>query len=80
MKVTLYISLKKGVLDPEGKAIQQALIGLGFSKVTAVRQSRCIELDLDENDPEMARSSAVSMCEKLLANTIIEDYEVTSCQ
>ena len=80
MKVSLYITLKEGVLDPEGKAIQQALIGLGFSGVTGVRQSRCIELDLDEIDPAIARSSAESMCEKLLANTIIEDYEVTSCE
>lgn len=80
MKVNLYIRLKKGVLDPEGKAIQQALIGLGFSGVNDVRQSKFIELDLDETDPEIARSSVELMCEKLLANTIIEDYEVTSCE
>lgn len=76
MKVQIHISLKNGVLDPQGKAIENSLINLGFDKVENVRQGKFIELDIDENDPVEARKQAREMCEKLLANTVIENYRV----
>ena len=76
MKVHIHISLKNGVLDPQGKAIENALTNLGFDKVENVRQGKFIELDIDENDPVEARKQATEMCEKLLANTVIESYRV----
>ena len=76
MKVQIHISLKNGVLDPQGKAIENSLINLGFDKLENVRQGKFIELDIDENDPFEARKQATEMCEKLLANTVIENYRV----
>tara|TARA_Y100001933_G_scaffold64517_1_gene64669 strand:+ start:133 stop:372 length:240 start_codon:yes stop_codon:yes gene_type:complete len=76
MKVQIHISLKNGVLDPQGKAIENALTNLGFDKVDNVRQGKFIELDIDEDDPVEARKQATEMCEKLLANTVIENYRV----
>tara|TARA_B100000886_G_scaffold158877_1_gene108338 strand:- start:2217 stop:2456 length:240 start_codon:yes stop_codon:yes gene_type:complete len=76
MKVQIHISLKNGVLDPQGKAIENALTNLGFDKVDNVRQGKLIELDIDEDDPVEARKQATEMCEKLLANTVIENYRV----
>ena len=76
MKVHIHISLKNGVLDPQGKAIENALTNLGFDKVENVRQGKFIELDIDENDPVEAQKQATEMCEKLLANTVIESYRV----
>ena len=76
MKVQIHISLKNGVLDPQGKAIENSLINLGFDKVENVRQGKFIELNIDENDPVEARKQAREMCEKLLANTVIENYRV----
>ena len=76
MKVQIHISLKNGVLDPQGKAIENSLINLGFDKVENVRQGKFIELDIDENDPVEAQKRATEMCEKLLANTVIESYRV----
>ena len=76
MKVQIHISLKNGVLDPQGKAIENSLINLGFDKVENVRQGKFIELDIDENDPVEAWKQATEMCEKLLANTVIENYRV----
>ena len=76
MKVQIHISLKNGVLDPQGKAIENALTNLGFDKVGNVRQGKLIELDIDEDDPVEARKQATEMCEKLLANTVIENYRV----
>lgn len=76
MKVQIHISLKSGVLDPQGKAIENALTNLGFDKVDNVRQGKFIELDIDENDPVEAHKQATEMCEKLLANTVIENYRV----
>ena len=76
MKVQIHISLKNGVLDPQGKAIENSLINLGFDKVENVRQGKFIELDIDENDPVEAQKQATEMCEKLLANTVIESYRV----
>ena len=76
MKVSAIITLKKDVLDPQGKAIENSLINLGFDKVENVRQGKFIELNIDENDPVEARKQATEMCEKLLANTVIENYRV----
>ncbi|MAG22695.1 MAG: phosphoribosylformylglycinamidine synthase subunit PurS [Alphaproteobacteria bacterium] len=76
MKARIHITLKQGVLDPQGKAIANALEALGFSDVDGVRQGKYIEIDLQENDSEAARASVDAMCEKLLANTVIEDYSI----
>tara|TARA_B100000575_G_C22542644_1_gene347910 strand:- start:209 stop:448 length:240 start_codon:yes stop_codon:yes gene_type:complete len=76
MKVHIHISFKNGILDPQGKAIENALTNLGFDKVENVRQGKFIELDIDEIDPTEARKQATEMCEKLLANTVIENYRV----
>ncbi|MPY70016.1 MAG: phosphoribosylformylglycinamidine synthase subunit PurS [Alphaproteobacteria bacterium] len=76
MKVRVHITLKTGVLDPQGKAIQHALDGLGFAGVDGVRQGKYIEIDLAETDPAKARETAEAMCARLLANTVIEDYRV----
>ncbi len=76
MKISVHITLKNGVLDPQGKAISNALGSLGFSGVNEVRQGKFIELDIAENDPEKAKSLANDMCRKLLANHVIEDYRI----
>tara|TARA_B100000925_G_scaffold76383_1_gene53940 strand:+ start:743 stop:982 length:240 start_codon:yes stop_codon:yes gene_type:complete len=76
MKVQIHISLKNGVLDPQGKAIENALTNLGFDKVDNVRQGKFIVLDINEDDPVEAHKQATEMCEKLLANTVIENYRV----
>jgi phosphoribosylformylglycinamidine synthase subunit PurS len=76
MKAKIRITLKKGVLDPQGKAIAGALGSLGFTGVENVRQGKYIELEMAETDVEKARSQITSMCEKLLANTIIENYDI----
>jgi len=76
VKARVHITLKKGVLDPQGKAIRHALEALGFLGVTDVRQGKVVELELVEEDPEQARAQAEEMCRKLLANTVIENYEI----
>ena len=76
MKATIKITLKDGVLDPQGKAIEGALASLEFTGVDNVRQGKYIELDLAETDKAKAKTQLDAMCEKLLANTVIEDYEV----
>ena len=76
MKARVYVTLKNGVLDPQGKAIEHALSALDFQGVDQVRQGKLIELDLSESDPEKARSNVAAMCEKLLANTVIENYTI----
>lgn len=75
-KATVHVTLKNGVLDPQGKAIQHALENLGFSGINGVRQGKFIELDLEESNAETAQASVTDMCEKLLANTVIESYKV----
>ncbi len=74
MKARIRITLKNGVLDPQGKAIQNALGALGFTGVDEVRQGKYIEVDLAEKDEGKARASIESMCRDLLANTVIENY------
>lgn len=76
MKARIHITLKNGVLDPQGKAIEHALSGLGFGGVDSVRQGKFIEIDLSETDPDKARDAADAMCQRLLANIVIEDYRI----
>lgn len=76
MKARVTITLKNGVLDPQGKAIEGALRGLGFSGVEGARQGKIIDLVLAETDPEKARADLAAMCEKLLANTVVENYAI----
>jgi phosphoribosylformylglycinamidine synthase PurS subunit len=73
MKTRVYVTLKNGVLDPQGKAIHHALEGLGFSGIRDVRAGKLIELDLDEG---VADSDVEAMCRKLLANTVIENFKI----
>lgn len=74
MKARIRITLKNGVLDPQGKAIQNALGSLGFAGVSDVRQGKYIEVDLASTDETAARAEVERMCRELLANTVIEDY------
>ena len=76
MKAIVKITLKYGVLDPQGKAIEKSLGQLGFSGVNEVRQGKLIELDIDADTPEAAEKQITEMCEKLLANTVIENYDI----
>ena len=76
LKATVHVTLKNGVLDPQGKAVQNALSGLSFSGVEDVRQGKFIELELSETDPEKAHAQVDDMCKKLLANTVIENYAI----
>lgn len=76
MKVRIHISLKSGVLDPQGKAIETALHGLGFDGAGNVRQGKLIELDVDAANAEDATKVAEAMCQKLLANPVMERYEI----
>lgn len=76
MKAKVHITLKNGVLDPQGKAVQHALGSLGFAGVDDVRQGKYIELDLAETDKAKARDAVERMCKGLLANTVIENYTI----
>ena len=76
MKARVFVTLKNGVLDPQGKAIGRALNNLGFASVGGVRQGKLIEIELAETDEAKARADIKEMCEKLLANTVIEKYEI----
>ncbi|MDA8587109.1 phosphoribosylformylglycinamidine synthase subunit PurS [Rhodobacteraceae bacterium] len=76
MKARVHIMLKTGVLDPQGEAVRHALGSLGFGGVEGVRQGKVIELDLTETDPKKAEAEVTAMCDALLANTVIERYEV----
>lgn len=76
MKARVTVMLKTGVLDPQGEAVRHALGSLGFQGVTGVRQGKVIELDLAEADRSRAEADVKAMCEKLLANTVIESYRV----
>jgi len=76
MKARVHVRLKAGVLDPQGKAIGNALKSLGFVGVDEVRQGKLIELDLADTDPQAARARVEAMCQQLLANPVIEDYAI----
>ena len=76
MKVKVIVTPKNGVLDPQGKAIQQTLNGMGFSSVKEVRQGKYFNIEIIEKDEAKAKSRVEDMCKKLLANLIIEDYQI----
>ena len=76
MKAKVHVTLKSGVLDPQGKAVQHALGALGFEGIDDVRQGKFIELELSETDTNAARARVTDMCENLLANTVIENYAI----
>ena len=74
MKAKIHVTLKSGILDPQGRAIPQSLATLGFSTVNDVRVGKFLEVDIGESDHTQAETQLKAMCEKLLANTVIEDY------
>ena len=76
MKARIKIMLKSGVLDPQGAAIKQALNNIGFESVTGVRQGKVIELEVDGSNKNEVRSEIEKMCNKMLANTVIENFEI----
>ncbi|HUC11206.1 MAG TPA: phosphoribosylformylglycinamidine synthase subunit PurS [Stellaceae bacterium] len=76
MKARIHVSLKKGVLDPQGKAIGNALASLGFTGINEVRQGKLIEIEIAETDRSRARDVVEAMCRQLLANPVIEDYAI----
>ena len=80
MKISAIITLKKDVLDPQGKVIHQALDGMGFKNVEEVRQGKYFEIDVKENDPNKAQEIVEEMCKKLLANLVIENYKIIGTQ
>ena len=76
MRLRVTVMLKDGVLDPQGEAIRLALAGMGFDGVNSVRQGKVIDLDLDEEDASAANEAVRQMCDRLLANTVIESYRI----
>ena len=76
MKAKVHVTLKPGVLDPQGRAVQHALAALGFGGVNNVRQGKYLEIDLAKSDRHKAEADLKAMCEKLLANTVIENYSI----
>ena len=76
MKIKAIVTLKNGVLDPQGKAIQQTLNGMNFTNIDEVRQGKFFEISVKENDENKAKSQVEDMCKKLLANLVIEDYKI----
>ena len=80
MKVSVIITLKKDVLDPQGKVIHQTLDGMGFNNINEVRQGKYFEIDTKENDPKKAKDKVEEMCKKLLANLVIENYKIIDAQ
>ena len=76
MKIKVIVTLKNGVLDPQGKAIQQTLNGMSFSEVKEVRQGKYFDIEVSTNDEQKAKDKAEEMCKKLLANLVIEDYKI----
>jgi phosphoribosylformylglycinamidine synthase PurS subunit len=80
MKVSVIITLKKDVLDPQGKVIHQTLAGMGFDNVNEVRQGKYFEIDTKENDKKKAEEKVEDMCKKLLANLVIEDFKIIGSQ
>ena len=76
MKIKVVVTLKDGVLDPQGKAIQQTLNGMGYSNIEGVRQGKYFDLEIAEKDEAKAKMAAEEMCKKLLANLVIEDFKI----
>jgi len=80
MKISVIITLKKDVLDPQGKVIHQTLDGMGFNDINEVRQGKYFEIETKENDPKKAKDKVEEMCKKLLANLVIENYKIIDVQ
>ena len=80
MKISIVITLKKDVLDPQGKVIHQTLDGMGFEGINEVRQGKYFEIDTQENDKKNAEAQVEEMCKKLLANLVIEDFKIIGSQ
>ena len=80
MKISVIITLKKDVLDPQGKVIHQTLDEMGFNDINEVRQGKYFEIDTKENDPKKAKDKVEEMCKKLLANLVIENYKIIDAQ
>ena len=80
MKISAIVTLKKDVLDPQGKVIHQALDSMGFKNINEVRQGKYFEIDVNEDDPKKAEDLVESMCKKLLANLVIENYKIIETQ
>jgi phosphoribosylformylglycinamidine synthase len=80
LKVSAIITLKKEVLDPQGKVIKSALDGMGFNNVNEIRQGKYFEIDIDEKDKKKAEEQVENMCKKLLTNLVIEDYRIIGSQ
>ena len=80
MKVSAIITLKKDVLDPQGKVIHQALDGMGFEDINEVRQGKYFEIDTKETDNDIAKAKVEEMCKKLLANLVIENFKIIETQ
>ena len=76
MKIKVIVTLKNGVLDPQGKAIQQTLNGMGFESIKEVRQGKYFNIEINENNEVKAKSKVEDMCKKLLANLVIEDFKI----
>ena len=76
MKISVIITLKKDVLDPQGQVIQKTLNGMGFNNVNEVRQGKFFELEISETNKERSKTKVEEMCQKLLANLVIEDYKI----
>ena len=80
MKISIIITLKKDVLDPQGKVIHQTLDGMGFNDINEVRQGKYFEIDTNESDKKKAEEKVEEMCKKLLANLVIEDFKIIGSQ
>ena len=80
MKISVIITLKKDVLDPQGKVINKTLVGMGFNDVNEVRQGKYFEIDTKESDPKKAKEQVEEMCKRLLANLVIENYKIIDAQ
>jgi len=80
MKISVVITLKKDVLDPQGKVIHQTLDGMGFNNINEVRQGKYFEIDTEENNQKKAKEKVEEMCKKLLANLVIENYKIIESQ
>jgi phosphoribosylformylglycinamidine synthase subunit PurS len=80
MKISVIVTLKKDVLDPQGKVIHQTLDGMGFKDVNEIRQGKYFEIDVQENDNTKAKKIVEDMCDKLLANLVIENYKIIEIQ
>ena len=80
MKISIIVTLKKDVLDPQGKTIKKALESMSFKNINDVRQGKYFELDIDEKNPKKVEEKAEEICKKLLTNLVIEDYKIIKSQ